>query len=117
MVKERNIAVSIIFAIITCGLYNCYWFISLTDDLNTLAGEDDTSGVEAFVFTIITCGIYGIYWAFRMGEKIDAAKQRRGISSSNSGVLYLILYMVSCGVISNAVIQYEINRMLELPRY
>lgn len=32
--KKRNIALSIIFTLITCGIYGLYWFVCLTDETN-----------------------------------------------------------------------------------
>ena len=75
MVKQRNIALCVIFSIITFGIYGIYWFICLTNDANELAPEEATaSGGMAILFTIITCGIYSIYWVYKQGKKIDAAK-------------------------------------------
>lgn len=109
MVKERNIALCVILSIITCGIYGLYWFVCLTDDTNTIAGEPGTSGVLALVLTIITCGIYGLYWAYKCGEKIDKAHQRNGKSAENGGILYLILFIFG-GIIAYALIQNEINK-------
>lgn len=109
MVKEKNIALCIILSLVTCGIYGIYWFVTLTDDTNTIAGEPGTSGIMAFVLTIITCGIYGLYWAYKCGEKIDKAHQNRGEAASNGGILYLILFLFG-GVIAYALIQNEINK-------
>ena len=68
--KKRNIALSIIFTLITCGIYGLYWFVCLTDETNQAAGEQKTTGVMALIFTLITCGIYGLYWAYCCGEKM-----------------------------------------------
>ena len=111
-VKERNIAMCIILSIVTCGIYGLYWVVCLQDDTNALVGEYKTSGVMVLILSIVTCGIYGLYWAFKMGEKIDRIKQSRGIPSSNSGVLYLILYLVTGGIVSDALMQYEINKLV-----
>lgn len=111
MVEKRNIALCIILTLITCGIYGIYWFICLADDVNTVANENDTSGGVVFLLTLITCGIYGLYWAYRCGEKLDRAKQNRGMYSSNSGILYLILYMFG-GIICYALIQNEINKLV-----
>ena len=43
--KKRNIALSIIFTLITCGIYGLYWFVCLTDETNQAAGEQKTTGV------------------------------------------------------------------------
>jgi len=110
MVQKRNIATCIILSLITCGIYGIYWFICLADDVNTVAEVQDTSGGMVFLLTLVTCGIYGFYWAFRCGEKIDRAKQNRGIPASNGGILYLLLYLFG-GIIAYALIQHEINQL------
>ena len=109
-IQQRNIALCIILSIITCGIYEIYWFICLTNDTNTAAGDYGTSGAMAFLLTIITCGIYGLYWAYKCGEKLDKAKTDRGMVSSNGGVLYLILFIFG-GIIAYPLIQNELNKM------
>ena len=110
MVQNRNIAMCIILSIVTCGIYGIYWFVCLTDDTNTVSGEvNGTSGILAFILTLVTGGIYGFYWAYKCGDKIDTAKQQRGIPASNGGVLYLILWIFG-GVIAYALIQNELNK-------
>ena len=110
MINERNLALCIIFTFITCGIYGIYWFVCITNDVSAVSGEHSISGVMAFVLTVITCGIYGLIWAFKMGERIDIAKQKRGIPASNGGILYLILFIFG-GIIAYALIQYELNKL------
>lgn len=111
MIKQRNIAVCIILSIVTCGIYGLYWLACLNNDTNTASGTFSTSGGMVVLLTIITCNIYGIYWAFKQGEKIDAAKASRGIPSSNSGILYLILSLFGFGIIAWALMQNELNKL------
>ena len=111
-VKERNIVMCIILTIVTCGIYGFYWLVCLQDDSNALVNDFKTSGVMVVVLNIVTCGIYGLYWAFKMGEKIDAAKQSRGIPASNSGILYLVLYLCTGGIVAWALMQNEINKLV-----
>ena len=35
---ERNIALCLIFSILTCGIYGIYWFICITDEANAASG-------------------------------------------------------------------------------
>ena len=114
MKKERNIALCIVFSIITCGIYDLYWFVKLTDETNEIANEEGTSGALALVFYIITCGIYGWYWAYKMGEKIDNIRQKRGENSSNSGILYVILQFIGLGIVVRAIMQSEINKSVQV---
>lgn len=112
MVEKRNIALCIVLSIITCGIYGIYWFICVTNDTNTIAGDvNGTSGGVAFLLSLITCNIYGLYWAYKQGDKIDFAKQQRGVPSSNSGILYLILCFFGLGIIAYALMQDELNKL------
>lgn len=111
MIQKRNIAVCIILSIVTCGIYGIYWFICLNNDTNTASNTFGTSGGVAFLLTLVTCGIYGIYQAYKQGEKIDVAKRNRGISSSNSGILYLILSLFGFSIIAWALMQNELNQL------
>lgn len=111
MVQQRNIAVCIILTIVTCGIYGIYWFICMTDDTNTVCGREGTTGVMAFVFTLISCGIYSYYWMYKQGDKLDDAKNARGMSGSNSGIIYLVLAIFGFGIISYALMQDSLNKL------
>ena len=50
----------------------------LTNDLNALSDEADTSGGAALLLTFVTCGIYGLFWAYKCGEKMDKIHMQRG---------------------------------------
>ena len=110
MVQQRNIAVCIILTIVTCGIYGLYWFICLTDDTNTVYGQQGTSGGMALVLTLVTCGIYSWYWMYKQGDKLDDAKAARGMAGGNSGILYLILAIFGFGIVSYALMQDSLNK-------
>ena len=109
-IPERSIVTSVIFSIITCGIYGIYWFITLTDDANIVSEENDTSGGLAFILSLITCNIYGIYWAYRMGQKIHAAGGKRNIAVGDNAVLYLILQFLGLGIVNYCLMQNELNK-------
>lgn len=112
MIERRNIVVCIILSFVTCGIYGIYWMVCLTNDVNTVSGDvNGTSGGIAVLLTFVTCGIYGIYWAYKQGDKLDFTKNNRGIPSSNSGVLYLILQIFGFGIIGWALMQNELNKL------
>ena len=106
--KNRNIAVSIILSIITCGIYTIYWFVVCTDEMNQ-AIEDDykTSGIAAFLLTLVTCGIYGIYWAYKMGLKMNVSQNN---PNGNNHILALILELFGLNIVNLCLIQNEINK-------
>ncbi|MGL5435838.1 MAG: DUF4234 domain-containing protein [Lachnospiraceae bacterium] len=109
--RERNIAVSIILSIVTCGIYMIYWMICIADETNAAAETPDRSGGMVFLLSLITCSIYMYYWAYRQGEKMDAAKTKRGLPASNSGVVYLLLSIFGLSIVSLVLMQSELNKM------
>ena len=80
MIQKRDIVVSIILSLVTCGIYNIYWFVVMTDDVKNVANDNNlASGGLAFIFTLLTCGIYGFYWAYKMGELMKTAQEKNGL--------------------------------------
>ena len=78
--------------------------------MNALSGKQNpTSGGMALVLTLVTCGIYGFYWAYKMGEAVDVVKQRSGIPSGSSSVLFLVLMVIGLCFINYCLIQDTIN--------
>lgn len=103
--KNRNIALCIIFSIITFGIYGIYWFICLTNEMNMATPDDtyQTSGGMAFLFSLLTCGIYSFYWNYRMGQKIDSVK------NGSNAVLFLILSIFGLEIVNYCIAQSFIN--------
>lgn len=114
LISKRDIAVSVILSLITCGLYGLYWFIMMTDESNELVTENKTaSGVLAIVYTLITCGIYSIYWHYKMGKKMTEAGQKYGKVINDNSVLYLVLALFGLGIVNNCLIQNDLNSLAE----
>ena len=113
--KQRSVGIAILLSIITCGIYGIYWLIMLNDETNYVSGhqQDGTSGGVVFLLTLVTCNIYGYYWAYKQGERIDNAKNARGIPSSNSNVLYLILAIFGLYIVVYILTQDSLNKIAD----
>ena len=109
-VAPRSIPIAIILSFVTCGIYMLYWIYRLNDEINELA-QDETApgGGLVIILTVLTCGIYGLYWYYRMGEKCDYIAQ----THTSNNVLYLVLGIFGLGIVSIALRQYTVNRVLE----
>lgn len=116
MLKQRNIALCILYSILTCGIYQIYWFVCMVDELNLAAEEEDTtSGIAVFLLGLVTCGIYLFYWYYKAGEKVNAARALRGQSAdTNNSILYLILSIFGFSIINDCLIQNELNQFAEM---
>ena len=115
MVQRREIAISIILSIVTCGIYGIYWFIVLNNDIKKVSGDETLpDGGIALLLTLVTCGIYGIYWAYRMGKALAAAQTKMGTAVvSDNSVLYLILQLFGLGIINYALMQNQVNLIVD----
>lgn len=111
--KKRNVALCVIFTIITCGIYGLYWLVQINNCVNELADPPQkTSGVIVVLLTIVTCGLYGIYWAYRMGGLLDTALAMRSMPTQNRSVTYLILAVIQLGFVGWILMQNTINSMI-----
>lgn len=111
--KQRDIVVSIILTIVTCGIYGFYWMACVTDDIGDASGDKSMNGTTAVILTIVTCGIYGYFWAYKMGELLTKAKSTQvGVTtSSDLPVLYLVLQIFGLEIVNLALMQNELNNM------
>lgn len=55
-INKRNLAVSIILTIVTCGIYGIYWFIVMTDDTKNVSG-DINGGKRRSSISAYTCNM------------------------------------------------------------
>lgn len=112
MKQERDIVVSVILSLVTCGIYAIFWFIQLTDDAKEYSGDEQMqSGGLAFLFTLITCGIYGIYWAYKMGKMIESAQGSNNLTAKDNSILYLVLQLFGLGIINYCLMQNDLNEI------
>ncbi|ADL53562.1 DUF4234 domain-containing protein [Clostridium cellulovorans] len=108
MIKERNIAVSIILSIVTCGIYYFYWIAALSNESSIYLGEEPSGGLEV-LFTLLTCNIYGIYWGYKMGQKLYDVQARTSNTPSDDSMLYLLLNLFQFPIVSLAIMQSKLN--------
>lgn len=80
--------------------------MKVTDEINIINNEKDTSGILSLVFTIITFGIYSLYWAYKMGKKYDKIK---GNTNSYMCIVFLLLSLFELDIIVLLIIQDTIN--------
>ncbi len=102
--KNRNIALSIVFSLISCGIYCLYWMYRLIIESNELTGNtEDMSPVLVIVLGMVTCGIFWWIWLYKCGKRFD---EKNG---TNNAILFLILAICGLSIVDMALIQKEIN--------
>jgi hypothetical protein len=108
---ERDIAVSVILTIVTCGIYGLVWVYRIGSDLrNSLGGDDPKPGVDLLLF-IFTCGLWGIYLSYKYPSLINDLKRRARLPKSDLPIATLVLSIFGLGLISLALVQNDLNKV------
>lgn len=104
--KKRSLLVMILLSIVTCGIYDLYWYCSFQNQLKKETGMG-FSGVGHFFMSIITFGIYPLYWTYAVGRRLEA------LGGKNDGILYLLLSIFGLAVIACLMMQSAANKLPE----
>lgn len=111
MVKEKNVAISIILSLVTCGIYSIIWMCDITNDVDNISNNPNKrSAATVVLLTILTCGLYSFYWWYKNGQLMEEANGRTNVASNSNAVLYLILSLFGLSMINYIIIQLDINK-------
>jgi|GEM_PF-599394 len=110
--EEKNIAVCIILAIVTCSIYMWFWMYNMIKKIRMLA--NDTSDMVGEYLLLMLVPYYNIYWVYTRGKKISEEAARRGIQITDNSVLYLILNLLGLSIVSYAMMQNDLNKLARM---
>lgn len=118
MITKRSAPLCIVFSLITCGIYNIYWFVVTTNAIQASLRNPDgsvSSGGMTLLLSIVTCGIYYFYWWYKQGQRCAQLQQENGIPPVNNSALYLVLNFFAIGLFINiALLQSELNKVADV---
>ena len=110
----KSIVRSIIFSIITCGIYGLVWQNHRFETLNGWLGRRQFSFWKWFGVGIITCGIYVIYTEYLVARSMNEIQRRYGFEvETNYPLLFVILSCVGLSIVAQCIQQSEINSWYE----
>ena len=105
-IKERNIALCIVFTLITCGIYGIYWTIMLAKEAVSVKDPADNAVLEIVLMLFLP--FVGIFLA---EKKFAEGCQARGFAHTANSVLYLILGLVGLGIVGMCMMQSDLNKL------
>lgn len=112
-IQKRELVLAIILSIVTCGIYMYYWMYKITEESNYLSEDNSINPTLAIVLSIVTCGIYMYYWMYKVGKNLETAQSKSGMVASDNSILYLILAIVGLSIVSFALMQDSINKIID----
>ena len=107
----RNPINVLLIGLVTCGIYQMIWFISIMNEMKTYLQRDEPNWLKIMGLSMVTCGLYGLYWQIvACGPLVQEMQQRAGIQNpQNLGWMYIIPYY------NVILMQQEINKVWQSP--
>ena len=109
-IEKRNIAVSVLLAIITLGIYGIIWFVKVANDIRTLQPNSGVKAGKDLLLSIISFGFYYIYLMYKYPKAIVKAEMERGMKDNDFSTLSIILTVLGLNIIPWCMIQAELNK-------
>lgn len=113
MVKRNPVGI-IFLSIVTCGLYLLYLIYCLSSEIRPHAEEELMApGLELLL--CIICFPYIIFWAYKYSKAIYYMQNQAGIQyPSDNTAINVILALFGLSVVSLAIMQSDINRVVDI---
>lgn len=107
---NRNIALVVVFSIISCGIYMFYWIYKTSEELEM---EGQTGALAAPVILILSVFLSGIgflLYGMYADANVNAIKAKRGIPTTDNKVLWMVLGFI-IPIVLVIFVQMEINNL------
>ena len=109
-----NIAADIVFSVLTLGVYNLFWVARQFRVVNACLKSDKYHFWPWFLLSLITFGIYGFYILYTFSLDVEAIRSKQGRPANpNFAVINLLLAAIGLHVITQAILQHEINQWFD----
>lgn len=105
-IKERNIVVSLILTVVTCGLYGIYWVICMGREAVSVKDPQDSGILE--IVLMLFLAFVGFYMA---EKKFAEGCAERGIEHKDNSILYLVLGLLGLWIVDACLMQNDLNKL------
>lgn len=115
VMMKKDILMSVILTIVTCGIYGFFWQAHQISTVNMLLKQEKYSFWRWLIFSLLTCGLYHIYYEYVMGQDIFEIQVKLGFPAPNNNlsIMSLVLSLVGLAIIVDAIQQNELNKTLD----
>ena len=108
-INKRNITYSIIFTILTFGIYGIFWNWLLLKNIRTITNDKRKCTGEMLLLTFIP--FYSVYWWYKNGKTVKTEFQNADVAVFEKTWVYIILAFVMSGVFCAAIMQKDFNSL------
>jgi hypothetical protein len=105
-IKRRELVMSIILSLVTCGIYSIYWIVMLTREAVSVKDPAYNGILEIVLMLLLP------FLGFFLTEKKFAEGcAARGIAHSDNSVVYLVLGLFGLNIVSLCLMQNDLNKL------
>lgn len=116
-VRTRSVGAVILLSIFTCGFYYIYLIYKIGQELNDISCSNTNNGILDILLMFLTCGFYGIYWHYKIARQIEDMEYNLGMRVGSIALICLIVSILFLPLVSMAIIQNELNHVIEEASY
>lgn len=110
MLQNRNIALVIVFSLISCGIYAIYWLYVTSEALENEGHAGGLSPALILVLALLVSPVGYCLFGMYSDQNLNNIKMQRGLPSEDNKVLYIVLGVL-IPVVLVALVQNEINKI------
>lgn len=119
--ETRDVIVTMILIVVTCGIYWFIWMYKTANDINQHGGRETLNPTLDLVLCLVTCGIWSIVVGYKYAQALYAMQTAEGVQASDHSSACLLLGLLAIigvpgGLIVPMILQGELNRHWELHR-
>ncbi len=109
LLEERNIAMAVIFSVLTVGIYYIYWMNKVANTIKTMDSDYSGAAPETIFFFIVP--FYSFYWVYTRGKRLAQAANGRWhyYKITDDSFIYVVVAVLLSSFIVIAIMQNDLN--------
>ena len=107
-IQDESLLVNITLWILSGSIFGIVWHYFLLKQINKFA-EKKTKLIH-WIISILFFPYYAVL-AYRFNKEINIKAQKMNVDVKNLGVLHIILAILGLGIVSNIILQVQINKL------
>jgi hypothetical protein len=108
----RDIVVSLLLTLVTCGIYDLYWNYKQMKVFNSFLEREEFNFWLWFFMSLLTCGVFHIYYEYQMGIALKEIQKKYNLPVEEQlPMISILLSIFGLSLVVDAIHQNEINKI------
>jgi hypothetical protein len=108
--ERREIVMTLLLLVLTCGLYGFVLLYKMGDEINRHSGRNELNPGMDLLLTFLTCGFWSWYVMYRYPKALQDLIMEEGGPTTDLVLPCLLFAIFGMGLVSFLVLQGELNK-------